>query len=212
MIGFVKDNFIYIKCPKNGCITYSTILKSRGWREINLFENSLNYSQYMLWGHLTDPNTRHTKGVAQYLILNPELDINNPQIAKMIVSGVFDEHTYSLSMMLGPLFNLPVHWIPLDVEIKNFNHPDSGDKLVICNGDDLTNDFFSQYGIDIRVTAQDRKNQSNIHRQLVQKQVASLKELYDSNYQKLVKNFLEHDILLYHNTVKNYRIQYGGIE
>jgi hypothetical protein len=130
----------------------------------------------------------------------------------MIVSGVFDEHTYSLSMMLGPLFSLPVHWIPLDAEIKNYNHPNSRDKLVICNGDDLTNDFFSQHGIDIQVTIQDRKNQSNAHRQLVQKQVASLKELYDSNYQKLVKNFLEHDILLYHTTVKNYKIQYGSTE
>ena len=193
-------------------MTYSTILENRGWQEINLFENSLDYSQYTLWGHLTEPNIRHTKGAAQYLILNPDLDINNPPIAKMIVSGVFDEHTYSISMMLGPLFSLPVHWIPLDAEIKNYNHPNSRDKLVICNGDDLTNDFFLQHGIDIWVTAQDRKNQSNAYQQLMQKQIASFKELYNSNYQKLVKNFLEHDILLYNDTLKNYRIQYGSTE
>lgn len=212
MIGLIKDNFVYIKCPKNGCTTYSELLKRHGWQEINLFENNLNLSNYLLWGHLTEPNKRHTRGVVQYLKLNPDIVPDNNIIGKMLVSGVFDEHTYSLNMMLGSLFVLPIYWIPLDVEIKNFNHPDTRDKLVIYNGDDLTNDFFRENKINITVTPNDRQNKSPAEEQVIRKLIDHYKELYSENYHKLVKNFLEPDILIYNKTVKNFRIKYGSTE
>ena len=210
MIGFVKDKFIYIKCPKNRCMTYTGVLERNGWQEINLFENKLNLNEYLLWGHLTEPNTRHTKGVSQFLKLNPDIDVNNRTIGKMLVSGVFAEHTYSINMMMGSLFCLPIYWIPLDAEIKNFNHPDTKDKLVICNGDDLTNDFFKEHNINITVTPADCRNQSTVQEQLTRQQIENYKQVYDSNYQKLVKNFLEPDILMYNKTVAQFRIKYGS--
>lgn len=212
MIGFVKDHFVYIKCPKNGCMTYSGLLQRHGWQQINLFESHLDYSQYLLWGHLTEPNQRHTKGLLQYLRFNLDLDINDDKIAKMLISGVFDEHTYSLNMMLGPLFSLPIYWIPLDTEIKNYNHPNSRNTLVTCNGDDLTNDFFKEQGINITVTLADRLNVSTAEENFKRVQINRYKELYNTNYQKIVKNFLEPDILVYNKTVKNFRMKYGSIE
>jgi hypothetical protein len=210
MIGFVKDNFIYIKCPKNGCMTFSELLTRHNWVPINLFENNLDYSKYIIWGHITEPTMRHTKGLVQYLKVNPELDINDTKMAKLLVSGVFDEHTYSLSMMLGPLFHLPIQWIPLDAEIKNYKHPDSRKGFqVIYNGDDLTNDFFKQHNIDIKVTLADRLNVSTPLDNINKKRIDDYKTLYDENFQKIVKNFLEPDIIVYNKTLKEFRIKYG---
>jgi len=212
MIGFVKDNFVYIKCPKNGCSTYSALLIRAGWQKINLFENNLNFNDYILWGHLTNPQARHTKGVSQYLKLNPDININDPVVAKMLVSGVFDEHTYSISMMLGPLRFLPIYWIPLDVTIKDYNHPEFAELQASYNGDELTNNFFKENDINLSVSSADRRNVSGESEKNLQDQIDQCKLKYHNNYQQLIKNFLEQDILLYNATVKKFQIKYGSTE
>ena len=212
MKGFIKGRFIYIKCPKNGCLTYSNLLERNGWEQIDLFDSNIRYSDYLLWGHLTEPNTRHTKGVSQYLIMNPDIDLSNPGINEMLVSGVFDEHTYSLNMMLGSLFSLPIYWIPLDATIRNFNHPGSRDQLVICDGDALTNNFFMEHDIDIKVTLSDRRNEATKEERQIRDRINEWKQVYNNNYQKLVKNFLEPDILEYNETLKKFRLKYGSYE
>jgi hypothetical protein len=205
MFGFVKDNFIYIKCAKNGCSTYTAFLVQHGWTEINLFENNLNLSDYIIWGHITDPHARHTKGVEKYLLDNPDIDIDNPKIGKMLVSGVFDEHTYSLSMMLSSVWNQPIFWIPLDVNIIKWNlHPVEPETL---NGDDLTNDFFKEHNLNLKITIQDRKN--IIGNTITRNKINALKEKYSSNYNKLIKNFLEPDLILYDKTVETFRNKYA---
>ncbi len=205
MFGFVKDNLIYIKCPRNGCTTHTTFLINNGWAEINLFENNLNLANYVLWGHITNPHARHTKGVSKYLIDNPDLDINNPIIGKMLVSGVFDEHTYSLSMMLSSIWHLPIHWIPLDVEITKWNRYPVEPEILV--GDDLTNEFFKEHNLDLVITKNDRLNigSNTVNSRL---QIDNLKEKYVDNYNKLVKNFLEPDIILYNKTVEILKKKY----
>jgi hypothetical protein len=56
--------------------------------------------------------------VAEFLCQNPDIDYNNPMIGKMLVTGVFDSHTYSIHMMLGDLIKYPIKWIPLDIKIE----------------------------------------------------------------------------------------------
>ena len=204
MIGFVKDQHVYIKCAKNGCSTYSTFLARHGWAEINLFENNLDLNSMILWGHITDPHQRHTKGVAQYITDNENIDINDPVIGRMLVSAVFDEHTYSLSMMLSTLWHLNICWIPLDTEITWWHpYPKSQQQL---SGDDLTNLWFLEQGLDLKITLQDRRNVGNI-RDLYES-INHYKEKYNLNYQKLVKNFLEPDLILYNRTVDYFRKKY----
>lgn len=198
MYGLVWGKFLYLQCPKNGLVTYSTLLQDNGWEQVNLFENNLSLDQYVIWGHITNPEQRHTRGVVQYLLNNPALTIESPMVAKMLVSGVFDEHTYSLSMMLNKLLAYPIHWIPLDAGINQLN------------GDDLTNEFFKQQAIPLQVTLEDRKNMSNSTAKALQSKVNECKIKYNDNYQKLVRNFLEPDIILYNQTVEKFRNKYSN--
>lgn len=204
MIGLVKDNFVYIKVPKNGCSTYGHILKEHGWLEINLFENNLDLHQMTLWGHLTNPEVRHTKGVEQFLSNNADIDYTNPVISKLLVSGVFDEHTFSLTMMLGKIMAVPIYWIPLDIGI--YNYP-AGKEMT---GDELTADFFREQGIDIDIRKYKKLNVKNHLQDVIKirEYISDCKVRYNKNYQKLVKNFLEPDILLYNRTVEKFRKKY----
>lgn len=202
MLGFVKDKFLYIKAPKNGCMTYSNILYQNGWQEINLFENSLDMSSMFLWGHLTNPETRHTKGVEQYLRFNRQIEYKNKDISRLLVSAVFDEHTYSLNMMMGPIMHFPIYWIPLDADVYNYREGK------VMSGDDLTSDFFKEQKIDITISDYPKLNVANNAQIEIRKFIDDCKNQYTLNYQKLVKNFLEPDILLYNKTVATFRQKY----
>lgn len=206
MHALKKDKFVYIAIPKNGKMTFSGLLSRHGWETIDLFENNLDLSKCFLWGHLTEPNKRHTRGLEQYLRLNKDVDMHDPIVAKMLASGVFDEHCYSVHMLLAPILHHPIYWIPLDFPITNWT---TGN---ILNGNELTNDFFREHNLDIVVTDQDIDNKTPKDRLLVQEAVAEIKKHYEHNYNSLVKNLLDPDIILYNSVVKNFRIKYGSTE
>jgi hypothetical protein len=204
----VKDKFVYIPIPKNGVMTFTELLSSHGWKWVNFFENDLDFKDYILWGHLTEPNMRHTKGVEQYLRNNPDININDPQVAKMLVSGVFDQHGYSVHMILGHLMFHSITWIPLDAKIVDWNN--GGTRIL--NGNDLTNEFFKQHNIDIEVDDSSIRNKTSTMQKEIQNQIKNLKQLYETNYSSVVGNFLDSDILLYNRIVKQYEIKYGSAE
>lgn len=204
----IKDKFVYIPIPKNGVMTFTGLLLSHGWKWVNFFENDLDFKDYILWGHLTEPNMRHTKGVEQYLRNNPDININDPQIAKILVSGVFDQHGYSVHMTLGHMIFHSITWIPLDAKIVDWNN--GGTRIL--NGNDLTNEFFKQHNIDIVVDDSSIRNKTSTVQKEIQNQIKNLKQLYETNYNSVVGNFLDSDILLYNRIVKQYEIKYGSAE
>lgn len=203
MFGYIKDHLLYIKCPKNACMTYSHLLEQHNWQRIDLFENNLQLSDFILWGHITEPYHRHTRGVEQYLKNNPQINVHDPLIGQLLVSAVFDEHTYSLSMMLGPLWYQPIYWIPLDADIVNCTVD-----ATIMTGDDLTNEFFKEQGLDLRVTLRDRLNVS-VGSDSIRNKINELKIQHADNWAKIAKNFLELDLLRYNQTVDFFRNKYG---
>jgi len=174
--GYIKDHFLYICTPKNGSTTFSTLLSKHGWQYVDLVDNELDYEQFNVWGHITNPDNRHTKGLAEYLRLNPDIDLSNDSVAKMLVTGIFDGHAASLSMLLGPLFFLPtIQWIPLDIKINNFTR----DTPVILNGNDLTNEFFIMNGINIRVTDADIENTADKKNLELRQKIIELKNKFN---------------------------------
>lgn len=201
--------FIYILIPKNGSMTFSKLLFNAGWEWVNLDEPDFDISEYYLWGHLTEPSKRHTKGVEQYLSINPDIDINHPQIAKMLVSFAFDEHTYSVHMRLQSIiFKYPIHWIPLDATITDWRTHDRTQ----LDGNAMTNAFFIEHGIPLSVSTKDIDNKTPPQRVLIQKQIDFLKSQYPDNYAKVTRNILDADIILYNKVLKRWRMKYGSQE
>jgi hypothetical protein len=193
-------------CPKNGYITHNTFFESHGWKYANLFDPALDLSQYKIFAHITDPEVRHTKGITQYLRRNPDITIDDPQVAKLLVSGVFDEHTYSLSMMLGSLWDLPIHWIPLDVTIRDHQPFEPFDpNRHLYSGNDLTNQFFKENGIDLVIERDRRMNVANPSELDLRKRIEYYKKLHETSYHSLLKNFLERDINKYKQVTNQYR-------
>jgi len=201
MNGMIKDNFLYLIVPKNGCMTYMTFLAKHGWEEIDLslaLQNDMDLSKLKIWAHITDPEVRHTKGVEQYLRLNPDINIDDEQVSKLLVSGVFDEHTFSLHMLFPSIIGFyPIHWIPLDYD---------GDGQY-KSGDDLTNWFFSESGLPLTISITDRCNVSLPHNKMIQARISDLKSIYRENYHKIQHNFLGQDTLLYYKVLMDYKMK-----
>ena len=160
-------------------------------------------------GHITDPENRHTKGLSTHLSDNPDfLDkfFTDPVFQRLLVTGVFDAHTYSLHQTLGPLITLPINWIPLDAKITRWNpYPEPPETL---DGNALTNDFFREHDIDLHVTDEDIewvKKQEHAH---IRDKIREAKLLYHEPYQQLVKHFLEPDMMLYDRVLAQYNEKY----
>jgi hypothetical protein len=209
--GYRKDHFLYICTPKNGSTTFSALLSNNGWQYVDLLDNDLDYEQFNIWGHITNPDHRHTKGLAEYLRLNPDIDITNDNVAKMLVTGIFDGHAASLSMLLGPLFFLPtIQWIPLDIKVTNY----FSDPPVIVTGNDITNDFFIENGINIRVSANDVKNQVTEESQTLRDKIVELKNKFNPTTDPEKYNgtwlgsYYRYDNLLYAEVTEKYYKRY----
>jgi len=191
MFGYTYKNFVYVMTPKNGCLSHGNFLRDAGWTYTNLFSKDLDLDNSILFGHISEPNARHTRGLAQYLIVIEQTDLINSPLARLLVSGVFDEHCYSINMMIPHLIDR-VHWIPLDYKWRHFN------------GDFLTNRFFKQNGLDLHYSGENRINVADARKKLMYARIAQLKDRYNVDYQKLVKNFLEIDIKYHTNAIDYY--------
>lgn len=208
MIGLTKDQFVYLKVPKNGSTTFTKLLSNDGWEEINVYDCNLDFSKCILWGHITDPIKRHTKGLAEYISLNPDIDIHNPSVQKMLISGVFDSHTYSISMLFGSLYQYNINWIPLDVTIVKFN--DYPVESVELTGNGLTNDFFMTHGLNLHVDDKNIQWSRKKEQKEIREFVEHLKIKYPDHYRQLVGNFLESDSITYSKVLEKFRKKYNG--
>ena len=211
MIGYHKGNFVYIPIQKNGSSTFSSLLNQHGWGEIDLTTTELDLNTVRLWGHITHPMKRHTKGLAEFISINPDINFNDPVMAKILVNGIFDSHTSSISMLLQSIFYLPIYWIPLDATIVNFA---SRLPPFNMNGNDLTNDFFKENGIDIQVSDSDILNKSSDNNYELRYQIDELKKTFhsESEFVKLngesIAAAFNQDMLLYFEVVNRFNNKY----
>ena len=209
MFCYVKDQFCYLVVNKNASQTYSKLLSDHGWQRRDLFANDLDLKNMVLWGHISDPEARHTKGLATYLLINSEIDYLNPSVAKLLVTGVFDTHTYSISMMLGPIWNYPIHWIPLDYTfIDQFSQ--TFDHLRKKYGpNELTQMWFEENSIDINVDDAIWLNRSHSVERKIRDTINYYKFQHQEEYGQLIKNYLYPDIVQYRKTLNEYAKKFG---
>jgi hypothetical protein len=212
MFCYVKDQFCYLVVNKNASQTYSKLFSDHGWQRRDLFANDLDLKNMILWGHIQDPEIRHTKGLATYLLINSEIDYLNPSVAKLLITGVFDTHTYSISMMLGPVWSYPIHWIPMDYtfteySVKTFNHLRKK-----YGSSELTQLWFNENGIDINVDDAVWLNRSHSRERQIRDTINYYKFQHQEEYSQLIKNYLSPDIIQYRKTLNEYAKKFGYLD
>jgi hypothetical protein len=211
MIGYSKDNFLYVCIFKNAYSTFSNLLKNNGWEYVDLQTTQIDLTKFKIWGHISHPIHRHTRGVAEFLHRNLEIDLDNDVLAKIIVFSMYDYHTSTINILLKNIGMDPnsVYWIPLDAGIDDYRT-----KGIIkpMTGNDLTNDFFSEHGIGLQVRDIDIKYETvkGSSKSKLQEKVAELKDKFKSQLIELpYQSLIEQDDEIYKKTVDFFTKKYN---
>ena len=186
---FTKDKFCYIAIPKNAQTTYSSVFKDAGWTEhqdILTIEPTLINENYTIFSHIQYPRIRHTKGLAQYLFIHNLTSLldYDANIQKLLVSAVFDVHTYSIHHLLSESIIKKTQFLVMDGDIS-------------CN--EITNAYFKYNNIPIEVQSDFKMHCSDESMQKLQEKIEELKTKYFEEYNQLEFNFLWKDHLIYKN-------------
>jgi hypothetical protein len=209
MKALIYKNFIYIPIYKNGSSTFRDFLVRHGWEQVQLLDFKNDLGQYKLWGHITDPVVRHTKGIVEFLTSSNRVDLlDDPLFQKLCALTILDHHTWSIWIMTKDIAQYPIHWIPLDAKITKWNQYPVPTEIL--NGNDLTNDFFRENNLDLVITDLDNVNQKSRRDEIVRLReiVDQIKSKHPEDNLRCMKNFLEPDLILYNNTLSYYRDKY----
>ena len=143
MICIHKDNMVYLPVPKNASTMYVNLFLGNGW--VQDFIDEIDTTDKILFGHVQDPNVRHTKGLAEFfqISLVRELDISE-KYYDILLSSVPDIHTYPISIIHRNYYEKAI-WIPLDSKI---------------NSNVLTTAFLQKNGINLKIPADMRKHKT----------------------------------------------------
>ena len=181
----------YLKIAKNACSSWEYLLTKMGWETQDLYIPKQPLDDLIFFWLLREPDDRHTKGIVQYLIVEKlEHCLDNEFFQRLLVSAVFDEHSYNIHSMIPSEIIQRTNWFIIDHEIYDY------EKLV--------RNFLQQHNILLpsvpKINASDPKQKNLQHK------IKNLKLKHHQSYQKLAKNFLGADLRLYRTQILNQHI------
>ena len=176
-----SGKFTYCPVYKNGYTTFTQFFLSNGWTEVDLEDVA---DDSLLFGHIQDPDKRHTKGVAEYFLTSGIVDIDD-RYAPLVV-GIFDTHTVPITGLYPDHYDR-IHWILMETVI--------GGRKFSCN--ELTNFFFHKNNIPLKVSDEDIKNNSDPDKIRLQETVRKLKEKHQKVFKELYSHLMMEDRRLY---------------
>lgn len=182
MYFYHNNSVAWIKIPKNACSSWEAVFTQLSWQKEDLLNPSIDISELVFFGFLQNPYIRHAKGITQYVIDSSLLDLLDSKFNKLLVSGVFDEHTMSVSHLVPPRVIENTTFFVID-------HLHFDYEL-------LVREFLKDYGVVIPFPIP-RLNASNEQKKYIYEKVIALKEEHIDEFNKLAKNFLERDVNLY---------------
>ena len=184
---------MWLSVAKNASTSFEKLFTENNWTKRPLLETPIA-ADTKIFGHISDPNKRHTKGLSTYLIITNQMHLlDDATYQRLLISSVFDTHGYSISSMIPTLVDR-VHWIPIDYMIE------VGGK--VFNGIGLTNLYFLRETLPLRILDKDlRENQSNLYEIELRQKIKLLKDQYQEEYKSFQGNILENDIKLYRNAI-----------
>lgn len=185
----------WISIAKNACRSWEQVFDSLGWVKQDLYQPEVDVSQLEFFGFLRWPTRRHTMGVVEYLERTQQLHLlDNPETARLLVSAVFDQHSYPVTQMIPPAILARTRFFIIDQ--LNYNY------------ESLVKNYLHAHGIAlatpvprVNYTTADNQHHANSPGRPTtypaRIQLDQLKQHYSDQHAALEKNFLGADIALY---------------
>ena len=191
MYFYTNGKLAYLKIPKNACMSWAHVLDNLGWEEQDLYIPRQPLDDLVFFGLLREPDRRHTQGLAQYL-KNQKLEhlLKDEFFQRILVSAVFDEHTYNIHSMIPSDIIKRTNWFIIDHQHYNYEQ--------------LVRNFLQQHNVDLPPVP--RINVSSDQHKQLQTKINELKIKHHDSHQKLAKNFLGSDLRLYRTQILNQHI------
>jgi hypothetical protein len=191
MYFYTNGKLAYLKIPKNACMSWAHVLDNLGWEEQDLYIPRQPLDDLVFFGLLREPDHRHTQGLAQYL-KNQKLEhlLKDEFFQRILVSAVFDEHTYNIHSMIPSDIIKRTNWFIIDHQHYNYEQ--------------LVRNFLQQHNVDLPPVP--RINVSSDQHKQLQTKINELKIKHHDSHQKLAKNFLGSDLRLYRTQILNQHI------
>jgi hypothetical protein len=185
---YTNGKLAYLKIPKNACMSWSHTLDQMGWEEQDLYIPRQPLDNLEFFGLLREPDHRHTLGLVQYL-KNENLEhlVDDEFFQRILVSAVFDEHTYNIHSMIPSDIIQRTTWFIMDHQHYDYHN--------------LVRNYLRQHNIDLPQVP--KINVSSARNKQFQMRINELKVKHYNSHQKLAKNFLGLDLRLYRTQVLN---------
>jgi hypothetical protein len=178
-----NNRLAWISIAKNASQTWQQVFDNLGWIREDLFNPTVDLAQLKFFGFLRNPEKRHTMGVVEYLCrTNQRQLLNDDKVNRLLVSAVFDEHSYSVCQMIPDSVLERTTFFILDQTYYNY--------------ETLVKNFLDEHGVQLTQdiprlwTAEQDKRE-------MRTQLDSLKLQHPEASGYLVKNFLDQDMKLY---------------
>ena len=183
-----NNRLAWISIAKNACRSWAQVFDNLGWQKEDLFQPQVDIQQLKFFGFLRWPAVRHTMGVIEYLEQTDQCDLlYNTQVNRLLVSAVFDQHSYTLSQMIPDDIVKRTEFFIIDQTYYNY-------EILVKN-------YLHSHGIEIAVPAprvNSVRETTGQHRIDLEK----LKQRYPEDLARLQKNFLDADVQLYQHTLQ----------
>jgi hypothetical protein len=174
----------WLSIAKNACRSWAHVFDNLGWVKEDLWKPTVDIEQLEFFGFLRWPDIRHTMGVVEYLEQNDQLSLlHNVRFRQLLVSAVFDQHSYTVSHMIPDSIRQRTTWFTIDQTYYNYEQ--------------LVKNYLHSHGVEIDIPvprisdARSTTTQARID-------LTRLKQKYSDEHARLQKNFLDVDNQLYH--------------
>jgi hypothetical protein len=188
MYFYHNNDLAWISIAKNACRSWAQVFDNLGWQKEDLFQPQVDIQQLKFFGLLRWPAARHTMGVIEYLEQTNQCDLlYNTQVNRLLVSAVFDQHSYTVSQMIPAdivkrteFFIIDQTYYNYEVLVRNYLHNNGVEIVVPAPRVNIVRENTRQNRIDLE----------------------KLKQQYPEEYFSLEKNFLNADFQLYRRTLQ----------
>jgi len=173
----------WLSIAKNACRSWEQVFDRLGWQKQDLFRPTVDIEQLEWFGFLRWPAVRHVMGVIEFLEQTDQIDLlHNPQVNRLLVSAVFDQHCYTVSQLVPADIVRRTTWFLIDQQHFNYEQ--------------LVKNYLHSHGVDIAVPVPRITNYRPVTG-VARTALLRLKQQYPEDNARLEKNFLDADYQLY---------------